>query len=332
MSDELPQGRFVANPNVPRDTATASPIGPIARRLPRTCVLLATYNGGKWLDEQLRSIFEQSGVKVSVIVSDDRSTDSTTNIVQSWSGHAPLILMPGATERFGSAHRNFLRLIREAPLGDAEYVALADQDDIWLPDKLARAVHCLRTLPADAYSSDVIAFWSDGRRRFIRKSQPQRSHDYLFGSPGPGCTFVMPRAVFDRMRSWVAAEFDHMQGIWVHDWLIYAYARAQGLRWHIDDRPNLLYRQHGRNEIGVNDGWRAALSRLRHVRSGAYRSDILAIAEVVGESSRIATAVRRLTVGDRFWLIGHVRQFRRRLSECLILAFFILLMPHDRRS
>ena len=301
-------------------------------RLPSTCILLATYNGGKWLDEQLRSILEQSGVKVFVIVSDDRSTDSTTTIVRSWSEHAPLILMPGATERFGSAHRNFLRLIREAPLGDAEYVALADQDDIWLPDKLARAVHCLRALPADAYSSDVTAFWSDGRRRLIRKSQPQRSHDYLFGSPGPGCTFVMPRAVFDRMRGWVAAEFDHMQGIWVHDWLIYAYVRAQGLRWHIDDQPNMLYRQHGRNEIGANRGLKAAMARWRHVRTGAYRRDILAIADVIGDHSKVIAAVRRLSPIDRLWLVAQVRSMRRRLSESLILAALILFMPREART
>ena len=300
-------------------------------RSARICVLLATYNGAPWIDAQLSSIAGQARVDVSVVVSDDRSADATLQLVGAWADRLAMTVLPQAAERFGSAHRNFLRLIRDAPVGDADFVALADQDDLWLPDKLARAVHCLRSMPADAYSSDVTALWPDGRRRLVEKSQRQRSEDFLFGSPGPGCTFVLPRAVFDRMRTWVTENFDRMQGIWVHDWLIYGYVRGQGLRWHIDDRPNMLYRQHGRNEIGVNAGWRAARARLRHVRSGAYRRDILAIADVVGRPSRTVEAVRRLALRDRLWLIANVRRFRRRLAECFVLAFFIAVMPHEPR-
>lgn len=300
-----------------------------ATSVPTITVLLATFNGQRWLDEQLQSIFGQRAVSVSVVVSDDASTDGTLECLADWSIRERILLLPGQSTRFGSAHRNFLRLIRDAPLGDAEYVALADQDDVWLPGKLARAVHCLRTLPADAYSSDVTAFWPDGRRRLISKSQSQRNHDYLFGSPGPGCTFVMPRAAFDTMRSWVTAEYSRMQNIWVHDWLIYAYIRGRGMRWHIDDQPNMLYRQHGHNEIGANQGWHAALARLRHVRSGAYRRDILAIADVVGIQSKPVDAVRRLTVKDRLWLITHARQLRRRLSEALMLLVLIVCMPRE---
>lgn len=302
-----------------------------AAPLPIVCVLLATYNGANWIDTQLRSIFEQTGVDVRVAVSDDQSTDATLALVGAWAERAAVTLLPPSAARFGSAHRNFLRLIRDASLGDSAFVALADQDDVWLSHKLARAVHCLRSLDAGGYSSDVTAFWPDGRRRLIRKSQPQRTDDHLFGSPGPGCTFVMPREAFDRMRAWVRENFDRMQDIWVHDWLIYGYVRGNGLRWHIDDRPNMLYRQHSNNEIGVNAGWRAALRRLRHVRSGAYRRDILDIAAVVGRPSRAVDAVRRLRLVDRLWLIARVRRFRRRLFDCFVLAFFIAVMPHEAR-
>lgn len=299
---------------------------------PQLAILLATHNGALWLDEQLQSIFAQTGVDVSVVVSDDASTDSSPQLLAEWSTRARLQVLPHSGRRFGNAHRNFMRLIREAPLDDAEYIAFADQDDIWLPAKLARAVQCLNTLPADAYSSDFTAFWPDGRRQLIRKSQKQRSRDYLFSSPGPGCSFVIPRKVFDRMREWVGVGSEQMQSVSVHDWLIYAYVRTQGLRWYIDDHPNLLYRQHDSNEIGVNAGWRAALSRLHQVRSGAYRRDVLAIAEAVGESSCVVTSLRRLSLTNRIWLIGHVRQFRRRLADCMLLAVFILLMSNRTRS
>jgi len=240
-------------------------------------------------------------------------------------------LLPTAPTRFGSAHRNFLRLIREGDLGDAEFVALADQDDIWLPDKLFRAVHCLRSLAADGYSSDVTAFWPDGRTLLLRKSDPQRSHDFLFGSPGPGCTFVITRPAFDQMRVWVTNDYLRMRDIWVHDWLIYAYIRGRGLRWHIDDQPNMLYRQHAGNEIGANRGWRAAVARFRHVRSGAYRRDIIAIASVVGIQGKVIDSVKRLSLLDRLWLIANARSFRRRLPEAFLLAMLILGMPRREK-
>lgn len=298
-------------------------------RMPHVRVLMATYNGAAWIDEQLRSIFAQQGVRASVIVSDDSSSDGTPALLDDWARRSPLAVLPKATARFGSAHRNFLRLIRDADVGDADYVALADQDDIWLPGKLARGIECLRSLPAQGYSSNVTAFWPDGQRHLIDKAQPQRRFDHLFGSPGPGCTFVFPRGVYDQLRQWVTQQFDRIQTIWVHDWLIYAFVRCHGMRWHIDDQPNMLYRQHGGNEIGVNAGWRAALNRLRHVRSGAYRRDILAIADSVGETGGPVESVRRLTPLDRLLLVLRVREFRRRLSDCLILAFFILVMPRE---
>jgi len=294
---------------------------------PNVRVLLATYNGAHWLDEQLQSVAQQQGVRVSVIASDDHSTDGTREMLAHWAQRANLSLLPTAGSRFGNAHRNFLHLIRNSELGDAEYVALSDQDDVWLPNKLARGIECLRVHAAQGYSSSITAFWPDGTQLLIDKAQPQRRFDYLFGSPGPGCTFVLPRNVFEELRSFVTQNFEQLQSIWVHDWLIYAFVRARGGRWHIDDRPSMLYRQHGRNEIGVNAGWRAALSRLRHVRSGAYRRDILAIADSVGESADVVEAVRRLTLRDRLGLMLRVREFRRRVLDGLVLAVFFMLMP-----
>jgi rhamnosyltransferase len=296
---------------------------------PHVRVLLATFNSARWLDEQLRSIFAQEGVVVSVVASDDSSSDSTLGLLIEWARRGPLVVLPQSAERFGSAHRNFLRLIRDSELADADYFALSDHDDIWLPGKLRRGVECLVGMRSQAYSSNVTAFWPDGMRRLIDKAQPQRRFDYLFGSPGPGCTFVFPRAVFVQLQRFVTEKFDEIQSIWVHDWLIYAFLRRHGMRWHIDDQPNMLYRQHGGNEIGVNAGWRAAMNRLRHVRSGAYRRDILAIADAVGETAAVVESVRRLTLIDRIGLILQVRNFRRRLVECAILALFISLMPRE---
>ena len=298
-----------------------------AERLPHVRVLLATYNGVRWLEEQLESTLRQQGVQVSVVASDDSSSDGTVELLQRWGSRDRIQILPPSANRFGSAHRNFLRLIRDAEPGDADFFALADQDDIWLPDKLLRAVECLSASSAQGYSGNVTAFWPDGRVQLIDKAQPQRSLDYLFGSPGPGCTFVLPRSVFLKLKAFITEQFDRLQTIWVHDWLIYAFVRSSGGRWHIDSSPLMLYRQHGLNEIGVNAGWRAAMNRWKLVRSGGYRRDILAIADATGVANTVVDSLRHLNLADRMALILRVRAFRRRFSECLILAVLLMVMP-----
>src|SRR5690606_2902035 len=96
----------------------------------------------------------------------------------------------------GSAAGNFARLLRDIELEPGEHLALADQDDIWLPGKLARAIATLQRSGADGYASDLIAFWPDGRQQPVVKSQPQRAYDYLTQTPSAGSTFLLsPRLV-----------------------------------------------------------------------------------------------------------------------------------------
>lgn len=294
---------------------------------PSCAVLLATYNGERWLPEQLDSLRAQKCVDLRVIASDDQSVDSTMRLLHERDPALALSILPAQTERFGSANRNFLRLVRDADIGNAEYVGLADQDDVWYEGKLARAIGQLRATSASAYSSDVEAFWSDGRTRIIKKSHKQKRFDHLFGSPGPGCTFVFTRALFLEMRSWVVANFAALSQLWVHDWIMYAYARAHGHRWIIDSVPMMHYRQHQANEIGVNFGLKAFRRRLAIVKEGRYRHDIVILSELTRCNPDCARALRRLNLLDRFWLIRHAYQFRRSLPEVLALSLIFVLMP-----
>ena len=116
---------------------------PAPATTPRVLVLLATFNGARWLDEQLDSIIAQQGAQVTILAADDGSTDGTAALVErrtaAWLA-APVLAPSG--HQLGAAG-NFLRLLREAPLTGFDFVALADQDDIWLPGRLARAVQHL---------------------------------------------------------------------------------------------------------------------------------------------------------------------------------------------
>jgi rhamnosyltransferase len=290
---------------------------------------MATYNGEGWLSEQLDSIRNQQQVDVRVVVSDDQSADCTLKVLDQYSALLPLTILPVQKDRFGSANRNFLRLIRDADIGEAAYVALADQDDIWHPDKLARAVARLRSDGADAYSSDVEAFWPDGRTAIIKKSYPLKRLDYVFGSPGPGCTFVFTRAIFLNMRDWVTVNFTALSRLWVHDWILYSYARARGFRWIIDNVPTMRYRQHHSNEIGVNFGLKAIQRRLDIVKRGRYRHDIVIISELTKACPECSRALRRLSWRDRLWLIRNAGDFRRSVPEVIALQIIFLLMPNS---
>jgi rhamnosyltransferase len=250
---------------------------------PSFAVLLAAFNGTAFLDELLASVNAQQAVSVTLFVSVDLSSDGTEALLQQHAAQhgAGMSLLPTG-QRFGSAAANFLRLLRDVDFSGYDYVSLADQDDIWLPDKLQRAHEALTRSDADAYSSNVLAFWPDGRRMLIDKAQPQRPWDFLFEGGGPGCTFVLRKGFALELREFATAHQAGLSAILHHDWLIYAYARAHGRHWIMDSRPGVLYRQHGDNLLGANRGWRAFRSRARAVLHGEGVAQAITLAGVVG--------------------------------------------------
>lgn len=246
---------------------------PIA--LPSIAVLLAAYNGRRWIEEQLDTIFSQAAVNVHVFLSLDHSTDGSWPYIEKYaSKESRLSLLPYG-ERYGSAARNFFRLLRDVDTAAYDYVAFADQDDIWLPTKLSRAVECLQK-GYEGYSSDVTAFWPDGRTKLIKKSQPQKKWDFLFESPGPGCTFVMSAKFVSQLQLCVKQNWADLQQFDYHDWFVYAFARSNGFNWIIDEQPGILYRQHASNVVGANAGVGAFWLRAKYVlRGGAFSHAIL---------------------------------------------------------
>lgn len=103
------------------------------------CVLMSTYNGEKYLREQLDSILNQVDVQVRILIRDDGSTDNTRKILYEYQNHYSdrIILIEGS----GNVgwRSSFIMLLYDAKRLDATFYAFADQDDIWLPNKLSRA-------------------------------------------------------------------------------------------------------------------------------------------------------------------------------------------------
>jgi len=291
---------------------------------PRVAILMAAYNGLEWLPEQLGSILLQKGVDLTIFISVDRSNDGTESWLEHFSGEMPrIVLLPTGTH-FGAASRNFFRLLRDVNIDCFDYVAFADQDDVWLSDHLSRAISLLGE-GFDACSSNVTAFWSSGKEQLIKKSQPQRKWDFLFESPGPGCTFVMRRDFVISVQSAITLNWATLQQLDYHDWFVYAHARANGYRWIIDDYASVRYRQHDDNVLGANAGLGAFWSRLQHVvrGNGFKQAELIASVTGLSEEPFVLSWTSRRRRGF-FRLALSANQCRRRKRDRVYFAFLCL--------
>lgn len=295
----------------------------------KIAVLMATYNGKQWLSEQIDSILQQVGADLTLFVSDDDSIDGTLEYLKQLADSDSRVVLLSKTERMGSAGKNFYRLICDADLTGFDYVAFADHDDIWNIDKVSNHIHIIKQHEAEAVSSNVFAFWSDGTQKLIVKSQPQQPYDFLFESAGPGCTFLMT--------PWLVNDVKHQllnneaaKEVTMHDWLTYAVCRAHGKRWIIDTAPSMRYRQHQHNVIGANTGFRAILARLKKINDGWYRHEVSLITRVVTsinsdqKFSRLQKIIQGNSIFDQFRLLPYALRGRRKLTDRLVLMLSVL--------
>ena len=299
---------------------------------PRVAVLLATHNGREFLVDQIESILAQEGVSVDLWVSDDSSSDGTFEYLLDRERIDPRIkLLPPAV--FGSAADNFLRLIRDAPIEHYGYVALADQDDVWMPFKLRRAIEQLARSNADGYSSNLTAFDDrTGKAWPVCKSAPPRALDYLFGGASAGCTYVLSVRAAMLLRRRMTVQPGPSRG-WSHDWLFHAICRSEGLGWVFDDTAPIRYRQHTGNQYGVRSGLRGVLLRVSNIANGWYREQVLENGKFLSNTpaeAEILLRVERLSLADRLWLSIHGWRLRRQLLHGFALAVMFLLMSRSK--
>ena len=254
-----------------------SEIAATAQLRPRVLVLLAAFNGSRWIREQLESLLAQEGVDLRIVVRDDSSTDDTRWELARFA-HDSRIKVVTAPAWGGSAANNFLALIAENAAGTCNFVAFSDQDDVWDRDKLARACRMLAASPSAGYSSATIAAWANGRERLVKTSGAPTSSDYLFEGAGQGCTFVLTAEFYERVRRFLATHQGLTAQLHYHDWLVYALARSWGLEWCFDPEPSMRYRQHTDNDTGAKGTLAGIARRLSLIRHGWYRNQLRAIA------------------------------------------------------
>jgi len=238
---------------------------------PTVHILLASYNGAKYLPQQLASIAQQTHYRWTLTVSDDGSTDDTRHIIQRFaqSVNQSVTLLNGP--KAGSSTLNFFHLIQHIKTNNSrDLYAFCDQDDVWLPHKLDRAVHwhlhnsneavrlyCARTQLVNEQLKPIGL--SSGIQR------PPSFGNALVQNIASGNTMVMSEAVIMAEKKILP-----QHSVW-HDWTTYLAATAVGGRVWFDDEPCLLYRQHDANVIGANNGLVAQFNRLKPLLEGRFK-------------------------------------------------------------
>lgn len=219
-------------------------------------ILLATYNGGKYLAEQLDSIFKQDNQDFRILVRDDGSSDNTLDVLKSYqSKFADRITILETDAPTGSAFGNFSKLMEAS---NAEYVMFADQDDVWLEDKISKTMNKMQEMEEEHgkqcpilvhtdlcvvdNNMNVIdqSFWSFQNLHVKKANSLARQ---LVSNVVTGCTMMINNALLKKAPP-------VPQNAIMHDWWLAIVAAAFGKIGIVEDQT-MLYRQHSSNEVGA---------------------------------------------------------------------------------
>lgn len=222
----------------------------------KVAVLLATYNGEKYLEEQIESLRKQKNVEVSILVRDDCSTDDTIKILKKYEKNN---ILKWYTGEHLNVCNGFLNLISNAP--DADYYAFCDQDDVWDENKLEVAIRELKKMdskkPALYYSSlrlvdENLKFLSNHILNIRRNNMTS----YVISNIA-GCTAVFNRTLLKKVRQY------NPEYILMHDGWIYKICVALGGSIYVDETPHISYRQHNNNVVGLHKGLKAEFEKIK---------------------------------------------------------------------
>lgn len=208
-------------------------------------VLMSSYNGEKYIREQIESILNQQGVEVSVLIRDDGSKDSTRKILDEINDKRVTCVYE---ENIG-VKKSFLKLI-EMSDPEVEYYAFSDQDDIWLPNKLWKAINTLsyqdRNIPL-IYGSPVNLYVKDKivGKQFTGPSP--KLGNFLVKNYYPGCTMVFNAALCELIKK---IDYRELNPFPLHDHWLNLVCTACGGKVIMDSESYILYRQHNSNVVG----------------------------------------------------------------------------------
>ena len=230
----------------------------------KIAVLLTTYNGEKYIEQQLDSIiFQQGNFSIDIFISDDGSLDNTLHICkkQKYKKNIKKIY----NVNFKSFSKNFLYLVKKIPK-NYDYYAFCDQDDIWLKDKFKRAIKILNK-NFSLYCSRTILINNNlekiGYSPLFKK--PPSFANSLVQSIAGGNTMVFKQKIFRALLKFKTFNAPS------HDWLLYIITTGIGEKVYYDKISKIYYRQHNNNLVGTNKNLKDKFNRLILLFRGKFQ-------------------------------------------------------------
>jgi glycosyltransferase involved in cell wall biosynthesis len=235
-------------------------------------VMLCTFNGEKFLGDQLRTLAEQTVKDLVVFVSDDGSTDNTLRIIEENKNKYPHLNIQFLESSLRDSRKgfqyNFLSIFN-LPAPPAKYIAFCDQDDLWEKDKLETAIKSLQNLPQNQPGL------YGGRTRLIDEHDHEIGFSLFFSNKPSfanalvqsmigGNTIVINAAAWYLMKSVKGPDISS------HDWWTYIMVTGVGGFAFYDPEPKVRYRQHQQNLVGPNSTFKARLFRLKKLMQGEF--------------------------------------------------------------
>lgn len=221
-------------------------------------ILLATYNGQKYIEEQINSIIAQDFSDWKLILSDDGSSDSTAEILESYAEKMPeKIVHYKSGKRFGNAQNHFMHLLEQ--FHNTPYIMFCDQDDVWHPDKISKTFARMEeiekdpSVPALVHTDLCVVDQSLNKLSdsFCRFSKLDGNRlglgQLLVQNVVTGCTLMINRALAQ-----LACESPLPKNALMHDWWIALICSVFGTSSFLN-QPTIDYRQHSNNSVGAKN-------------------------------------------------------------------------------
>ncbi len=285
-------------------------------------VLLASFNGERFLDKQLESLARQEDVNVRVWVNDDGSVDETLTILHKWQEKG-LIKGISKTQRVGST-RAFLKLLSEHP--DSEYVAFCDQDDIWVRHKLTTQVNVLeRTIPM---MSTCLRIYMDESGREFGKSKdlrkPPSFMNSMFENIAPGNTVLLNNLAVKVINSFENPPVSHYDS-WIY-LLISCFGKVDSTSSHL-----VKYRIHSNNSVGLRKmsfkvSRNAIKSYLNQQSFLMEKQNELMSVEYKEYLTNVSSLVNEKNIAKRIVLLRNIQIGRQSKLDEIIFRFLLVFV------
>ena len=271
---------------------------------------MSTYNGEQFLKEQMDSLLRQTYDNLEILIRDDGSKDGTGKILKEYE------------EKYANVHvyleenvgvtKSFFELLKKS---DADYIAFSDQDDVWLEEKVEKAVEKIKNLSEPAlYCSNKDIIVDNNHRKLIPGFE-----NAVVECICTGCTSMVNRALAEKIKEHIP------ENAIIHDWWCYLVASYLGTVIY-DDNAYILYRQHGGNVIGASKGFfsgvKAKAAYLKK-NKGKLQKQLQEFAQLFSENPEKDNLVKDILnttkISGRFRMIFSKKYYRQSfVDECIV--------------